>query len=80
MEAGRQGSKRRQAGAVRRMKSPDGHPSGTGPQGALLSWLVMLVEQQIAERRERAAAAIAKVLERPSSFCGLANVMAQLSR
>ena len=33
---------------------------------ALLSWLVMLVEQQIAERRERAVAAIAKVLERPS--------------
>src|SRR5262249_4884310 len=29
-------------------------------------WLVMLVEQQIADRRERAAAAIAKVLERPS--------------
>jgi superfamily II DNA or RNA helicase len=35
-------------------------------QSALLSWLVMLVEQQIAERRERAAAAIAKLLERPS--------------
>ncbi len=31
----------------------------------LLFWLVMLVEQQIAERRERAANAIAKVLERP---------------
>jgi superfamily II DNA or RNA helicase len=36
------------------------------PPSALLSWLVMLVEQQIAERRERAAVAIAKVLERPS--------------
>src|SRR5262245_27868527 len=43
----------------------DGHPWNQ-PPSALLSWLVMLVEQQIAERRERAAAAIAKVLERPS--------------
>jgi len=34
---------------------------------ALLFWLVMLVEQQIAERRERAAAAIAEVLERPDA-------------
>src|SRR5215469_2275589 len=36
------------------------------PPSALLSWLVMLVEQQIAERRERAPVAIAKLLERPS--------------
>jgi len=36
------------------------------PPGALLFWLVMLVEQQIAERRERAAATIAKVLEQPN--------------
>ena len=37
----------------------------TSPPSALLFWLVMLVEQQIAERRERAAAAITKILERP---------------
>lgn len=43
----------------------DGHPWNQ-PPSALLSWLVMLVEQQIAERRERGTAAIAKVLERPS--------------
>src|SRR5438093_4419102 len=40
--------------------------SSNQPPSTLLSWLVMLVEQQIAERRERAAAAITKVLERPS--------------
>src|SRR5205823_813528 len=43
----------------------DCHSSNQSPS-ALLSWLVMLIEQQIAERRERAAAAIAKILERPA--------------
>jgi len=42
-----------------------------GLRSSQLSWLVLLVEQQIAERRERAAAAIAKVLEGPGKApCG----------
>ncbi|MBI1898819.1 MAG: DEAD/DEAH box helicase [Acidobacteria bacterium] len=44
---------------------PVAQVSSNRPPSALLSWLVMLVEQQISERRERAVAAIAKVLERP---------------